>query len=309
MVSGFICMCHGFMSYGDKRSYKLFEAGTAREGWFTNNDLIKQLEDFAEGFKALHPNKDIYNNSMTHRAKASDGLDISKLNLSDGGVNAPKLRDGWYIKDGVHIVQKMQHPNGVQKGMHTILEERYGFRRRGILLRKLCRYCKQKTPEEDRILYTKGSTHQIYCCASKVLAGEPDFMQQRDALTEVVESAGMNIFFFPKYHCELNCIENVWGWLKQYFRKKCQYNYDFLKTNLPDVMSNQLQIAFINRCNMRCFRFMSGYRLNNLIGPALENAVKCYSSHRKIPSNYDDEDEKKRLVDMKKKKKRKHNLN
>ena len=43
MISGFMCPCHGFMSAcirGEThKSYKTFEAGKGREGWFTNKDL------------------------------------------------------------------------------------------------------------------------------------------------------------------------------------------------------------------------------------------------------------------------------
>jgi hypothetical protein len=32
MISGFVCQCHGFMKSGTKKSYKVFLAGTNREG-------------------------------------------------------------------------------------------------------------------------------------------------------------------------------------------------------------------------------------------------------------------------------------
>ena len=64
------------------------------------------------------------------------------------------------------------------------------------------------------------------CCASYVLSQEPDFQEQKEWLTEVVNAEGFDIVFFPKYHCELNYIEMIWGWVKSYHRRTCTYNYE-----------------------------------------------------------------------------------
>eukprot|EP00603_Paraphysomonas_imperforata_P010625 CAMPEP_0114466844 /NCGR_PEP_ID=MMETSP0104-20121206/9295_1 /TAXON_ID=37642 ORGANISM="Paraphysomonas imperforata, Strain PA2" /NCGR_SAMPLE_ID=MMETSP0104 /ASSEMBLY_ACC=CAM_ASM_000202 /LENGTH=484 /DNA_ID=CAMNT_0001640249 /DNA_START=299 /DNA_END=1753 /DNA_ORIENTATION=- len=78
MISGFVCDCHGFMScsrtwdsgiYEKRVSYKLFKAGTNREGWFGCADVVKQVKDCAELFRELHPDCDLviaFDNSMTH---------------------------------------------------------------------------------------------------------------------------------------------------------------------------------------------------------------------------------------------------
>ena len=63
--------------------------------------------------KAHHADKDIviiFDNSMTHKAKAPDALDAKARNLSDGGKNTTPMRDGWYINaNGLRIEQPMQH--------------------------------------------------------------------------------------------------------------------------------------------------------------------------------------------------------
>ena len=87
MVRGFICDCHGFFSDDSHKSYQLFEAGKNLEGWFTNNDLVEQFNESTPLIRSLHPECDIFiafDNSMTHHAKVPDGLDVSKLKLSDG---------------------------------------------------------------------------------------------------------------------------------------------------------------------------------------------------------------------------------
>jgi hypothetical protein len=95
-------------------------------------------------------------NSMTHRARAPDGLDASRLNFGDGGASVKKTRDGWYTKrnaDGSeeYVIQSMQTPTGIQKGCKTILQERGLFHNgHGHDLRLECVHCKNKVPHCDR---------------------------------------------------------------------------------------------------------------------------------------------------------------
>ncbi|NBV29198.1 hypothetical protein EBS02_09335, partial [bacterium] len=120
MITGFCCSCHGFMQDPDNpdvKSYSLFEAGSNRDGYFTNDDLVKQLKDCYPLFKKLHPDCDIliaFDNATTHHGKAADGLDVTRLNLSDGGKQRTSVRDGWYVskESGEKIAQKMIFSNG-----------------------------------------------------------------------------------------------------------------------------------------------------------------------------------------------------
>ena len=75
MISGFMCPCHGFMSAfirGEThKSYKTFEAGKGRKGWFLNKDLNDQYDACHELFRHFHPveNYDMwfaFDHSMTH---------------------------------------------------------------------------------------------------------------------------------------------------------------------------------------------------------------------------------------------------
>ena len=226
MISGFMCPCHGFMSAcirGEThKSYKTFEAGKGREGWFTNKDLNVQFDACHELFRHFHPVENYgmwfaFDHYMTHKAKAPDGLDASKLNKSDGGASVVKQRDGWYdlSVNGVteRIVQKMQNDEGGQLGLHSILKARGKLflklpdgQYSGHELKKLCNGCKNHTDKDDPT---------VKCCMFNVLSNEPDFLAQKSWLSETIEKyPGCFLFFYPKYHCELNFIEMVWGWIK-----------------------------------------------------------------------------------------------
>jgi hypothetical protein len=115
-----------------------------------------------------------------------------------------------------------------------------------------------------------------------VLSQEPDFKAQKAWLEEVVERLGYELFFYPKYHCELNYIEMSWGWLKAHHRNNCTYTYKDLRASLPNTVEELLPLAFVRRAARHCERFMDGYR-RGLTGPLLAYAVKKYRSHRAIP--------------------------
>jgi hypothetical protein len=167
------------------------------------------------------------------------------------------------------------------KGIKTILTERNKhLDSKGKNLKLLCVWCKNKVTEREEAV-RNGTIDQL-CCATYVLSQEPDFMEQEEWLSEEVKAAGHKIIFFPKYHCELNFIEMIWGWLKSYFRRNCQYNYNSLKNSLPVVIKEKLPICFVRRASQHCLRFMSGYRMG-LDGPKLDYAMKKYTSHRRIP--------------------------
>lgn len=218
-----------------------------------------------------------FDNSMSHHKRHPNGLDASLLNKRDGGKNVPKMRDTEYERDGQVYQQLMQTAGGIQKGLQTVLQER-GKWRPGML--RLCNPCLNKVPMDVR--RTNGYYVEA-CCAVYVCSQEPDFLAQREWLREVVEDRGHKIIFFPKYHCELNYIEKVWGWLKSYLRRHCTYKFKDLQTLLPKVIKEQLPLPFIRRAERHCFRMMSGYR-QGFEGPLLDFTMRQYTSHRRIPN-------------------------
>jgi hypothetical protein len=294
MISGFVCDCHGFMAKDAIKSYEFFEAGTSRQGWYTNENLVNLFRSCSELFKDLHPDCDVmiaFDNSMTHHAKADDALDANRLNLSDGGKGIKHTRSGWFLKKnpltGVEerVVQPMQREVGgvlTQKGVKTILQERHEFYGVGGHEPKLrCVPCKAGRFARDAAV-ADGFLHPR-CCATYILSTQPDFMEQGEWLTEEVRQAGFSIIFYPKYHCEFNYIEQIWGWLKSYHRQHCKYNYKDLKDNLPLTISDKLSLSYVQKVYRSAFRFMTGYRLG-MKGPLLDFAMKKYSGHRVIPS-------------------------
>ena len=52
-----------------------------------------------------------------------------------------------------------------------------------------------------------------------MLYNEPDFVGVQSLLEIACEARGFRAIFFPKFHCELNFIEQCWGYSKRIYRE------------------------------------------------------------------------------------------
>lgn len=203
-------------------------------------NLIQQVTDNFPLFEKLHPGKDLlfgFDNSMSHHKRAPDGLDASLLPLKDGGASVPMMRSTTFVDaEGNEVPQSMQNTNGMPKGMKRILQERRKWKNGMNVNCKACQNNIEHAVRPEVYAGTYSPEHWIYtsqCCARYCLSQEPDFMAQKEWLTETINTRGHSIIFFPKYHCELNYIENVWAFLKAYLRKHCTYNFKDFKNKIP----------------------------------------------------------------------------
>ncbi len=253
MISGFICECHGFLSLDGKNSFQIIEPGKNHDGYWTNDNLVNQLQVVIPLFEATHPNCDLvfaFDNSQNHHAYAPDALVASRMVLKDGGKNAPLLRNGYYHKNGELVLQPMQLPDGSPKGIRTLLTER------GIRADSL---------EASR----------------RILSEQDDFKSQKAWLQEILQERNHKIIFFPKFHCELNYIERIWAFVKNYLRRHCTFSFSDLQAKVPEFLSH-LSLDLVRKVSRHCYRIMEGYR-RGLVGPVLEYAVRKYKGHRRIP--------------------------
>ena len=175
-------------------------------------------------FEAVYPRHVavfLFDNSTNHSYMAADALLTSKMNLGDGGKSQVfRRKTTWTADDGSVHEQSMVHEDGTVKGLRTVLAERCLWRDG---LKKTC----------NRSENSPAFSENDPCCASCLLASQPDFQMQMSMLVEEIAKRGHKAMFYPKFHCELNFIEYFWGAVKRYTRNNCQYTFKALKQVVP----------------------------------------------------------------------------
>ena len=215
----------------------LFRPGKNREGWFTADHLLAQVDRTIDIFDRLTNGHAqglfLFDNAPSHQKRADDALSARMMvkgasyfyffqlvTLIPSGSLAPNK--GWtHNKCGVRMrdgtlpngqPQPLYFPEdhdsmpGWFKGMEVIIRERRLWPETGIKLPTQCPNFKCPPGRVD-------------CCCRRILFLQPDFVGQKSQLEERIESRGHICDFYPKYHCELNFIEQYWGAAKARYRK------------------------------------------------------------------------------------------
>ncbi|KIJ37752.1 hypothetical protein M422DRAFT_177397 [Sphaerobolus stellatus SS14] len=213
MVSDFCSPDLGWLKSKDgKREARiLFKAGKNRDGYFDCDDLCKQIKTAIGLFEEQFPNKSAiaafgFDNASSHQKRAPDALSARHMPKGPrhwwGKDGKAKMRNTWLpngqVQELYYPDDHLDHP-GQFKGMAKLLEERGLFEEA-----KLRAQCPNFKCED-----TTAS-----CCCRRVLFNQPDFQNQKPAIFELIESHGHIAFLYPKFHCELNFIEQCWGHAK-----------------------------------------------------------------------------------------------
>jgi hypothetical protein len=70
--------------------------------------------------------------------------------------------------------------------------------------------------EDARLVVSETSlaSNDNWCCMYRVLSLQDDFQQEKPLIQSIIEDAGHVCLFLPRFHCELNPIEMLWGYGK-----------------------------------------------------------------------------------------------
>ena len=178
-----------------------------------------------------------YDNATTHAKRRANAVSATHM-----VVNAPKagkpnflctikektgtehterqvcMSDGEFPDGTAHsfyFSDDHQNSPGRFKGMREIVRERFERGVPGVPNpnppngKKLNGECKN----------FKCAPGRTDCCLRRILYNQPDFANQKSALEEICEAWGYRVLFFPKFHCEVNCIEQCWGFAKRVYRQ------------------------------------------------------------------------------------------
>jgi hypothetical protein len=87
-----------------------------------------------------------------------------------------------------------------------------------------CRVIKQSNSHRRRVIHPneQGQSHKPgvqNCCCRRVLYSQPDFVAVESLLETHCHARGFEVLLLPKFHCELNFIEQCWGYAMQKYRE------------------------------------------------------------------------------------------
>ena len=168
-----------------------------------------------------------------------------------------------------------------RKGKKTILLER------GLWVRGLTDECSTCVNEKSRGFTGEPDPTRSSCCATRILKFQPDFMEQKSRLQELVEGRGHICLFLPKYHCELNWIEMLWGVLKRRLRASNEvYTVASLITAINRILDELSQDRMLlMKFQTHVLRYCDAYR-KGCNGRLAVLAVKKFTSHRHLPDSW-----------------------
>lgn len=253
MVSDFISANYGWLCSPDgKESARvLFRPGVNQEGYFTNEDILRQADNAMDILQKYYPNDNhifIFDNATIHTKRPPGSLSARRMPKKTPDSKKPEKEANWLVEvdvideqgravygpdrkklkkrvrmaDGVLPNGQLQslyfpegHPQaGIFKGMAVILMERGFIKEAGLKAQ-----CKGFKCPEDR----------IDCCCCRFLFSQPDFAIIKSTLELRCKEHGFPSLFLPKFHPELNPIEQCWC------RAKLMYR-EYLLSSKEDVM-------------------------------------------------------------------------
>jgi len=216
---------------GNETVRVLFQAGKGQDGYFTNGEILKQVQAALAILAKHYPCEDhvfIFDNTTTHQKWADGALSAHNMpkfpsknfyayhnKVSDNGCPVFST-DGWIVKEPIQMTGAkicngspqdlyfpMDHPSNPRAFkwmMNILMEHRYTD-------------SSQLHVQCDGLKYTAGATS---CCCQRIL---PNFVAVKLFLETLCHSHSIQVLFLPKFHCELNPIEQCWGYAKRKYRE------------------------------------------------------------------------------------------
>ncbi|KAF8833299.1 hypothetical protein BDN67DRAFT_992864 [Paxillus ammoniavirescens] len=252
---------------GEGASLMVAEFVSADHRWLHSPDGQESacvLFKAGKAHEGYFTNKDI----LTQTQKAMDLVAKHFADEDHMPKNTPKEGTNWGVES---LYFSAGHPRaGIFKGMATILEERgYGD------IKKVHAECPKFAcdPKID------------HCCCCRLLYNEPDFVNVKSNLKLTCEAQGFHVFFLPKFHCELNFIE------QQYPPSAKE---DDLEQNVVEALAS-VSIEQMRRYARRSQRFMDAY-CRGLSGQQAAWASKKYRGHCVLPNSILEDLEKANII-------------
>ncbi|KAL1659549.1 hypothetical protein GGF50DRAFT_130934 [Schizophyllum commune] len=128
----------------------------------------------------------------------------------------------------------------------------------------------------------KCDTSLPRCCCRRVLYNQPDFLAERSILEDTCEARGFRVLFLPKFHCELNFIEQVWGAAKRAYRMYPESSSEEDLVRNVEKALESVSLQTMRHFARRAWKFIDAYRKGS-DGRIAAWAAKKYHGHRTLP--------------------------
>lgn len=235
-----------------KTARVLLEYGAEHEGYWTSERFMDNVKDVATIAMFKYPSDEhtvifIFDQSSCHCAFAEDALNVNRMNVRPGGMQ-PAMHDTMWSGR----VQKMVNDNGVPKGMKQILEER------GI-----------------------NTSSMVAADMRVVLANHEDFRTEKTLVKHYLHEKGLKGVLLPKFHCELNPVERVWGQAKVYTRAYTNFTLAHFRS-IMDPALDSVSLDTIRKYFQKVLNYERAYTEGKKAGKEVEQAIKVYKSHRRV---------------------------
>ena len=150
---------------------------------------------------------------------------------------------------------------GIAKGMRKVLFER-GYN------------------VSDNRIWTKKRLARLMCV-------QPDFEAQKTLLELLIEKRNHIALFLPRFHCELNQIEQYWMHGKQEYKDRNMFLEPVSKfeANVDECL-NKIDEQLAHRCAKHARKYLNAYAKGNTTQQAVElvkKMAKQQSKHRGAP--------------------------
>ncbi|CAB1119031.1 unnamed protein product [Ectocarpus sp. CCAP 1310/34] len=287
-----------FEGEGDDRkfsTYYKFEYGKNKEGYWTGEKMIEHMADVLDLLAVKFPRHRpicFFDWSSCHDCVEEGAPSVTRMNAGYGGVRkgqeiAPQnattiLEDTPKLKVGAvqHLTfQQGEYPFyepgatdhvGKVKGMKQILFER-GLWIPGMTMSG------GKTGQEPNKKMSMPA----------VLRAQKDFANVDSSLEVLLKRHGGVALMLPKFHCELNPIELVWGRSKWWVRRNCKYTIACLRENVSKSYGvHNLSLDIVQKFCRKVANFHAVYDAGLTGAEAVEAQEKCKSHRKPAPSEY-----------------------
>ncbi|CUA66969.1 hypothetical protein RSOLAG22IIIB_02877 [Rhizoctonia solani] len=280
MVADFVCAQFGWLRGKNGESARvILRPGVNRDGWFTSARVVKQLEDAVKIVQEAYPEYThifVYDNAPSHTKRPEDAISarampkgevkifprpitVKRSNGTTEKVTPPRMEPG-RLPDGT--LQSFYLPDD-----HEDVNRRGSFKGMAQILR-------------ERGLY-EAAEKKAECRGFN----QPDFESRDSNLEEVARKLGTRVIFLPKYHCELNPIEQCWGYAKRKYRQMPPTNNENTMIKYIIEALDSIPIDSIRKFAARSQRFIDAYANHKNGEKAIEWATKEFRSHRQTPAH------------------------